>query len=905
MENLLDDYNKKRNFEKTPEPKAKIKKPKSKAIINQTDKNAVAKISERIGIITTNTNRKETDPQINEMKTTKKSNLKFVVQHHIARNDHFDFRLEWHGALLSWAVPKGPSFNPKDKRLAIQVENHPLDYRNFEGTIPKGEYGGGTVMLWDEGTWSPLSDVKQMLSDGALKFSLNGKRLQGDWALIKLKNEKKENEGNWILLKENDEFAKKTAGISGFNTSIRTGRTMQEIENNKKKILKNPFQKVTVQLAKAVPKAPENEDWLYEIKYDGYRIVAFVENNEARLVTRNNKDFTHYFKDIATSLISLSNGRPMILDGEIVITNESGISDFQLLQNHLRRSKNKNPAYVVFDLLALDGKDLRKKPLIQRKELLENLLLEAPENISYSKHIIGNGKEIFLNICKLKVEGIVGKKKNSIYSGNRSGSWIKLKCNLRQEFVIGGYTVTGKKPSGVSSLLLGFYEKNKLVFAGRTGTGMTHQTSSEIENMLKKIAQKKCPFVAIPESKKEETITYVKPLYLAEVQFAEWTHENLLRQASFKGIRNDKNPKDVIKETIFDFDEDNSEQQNKTKIKSKTNIRKEKDTSAEMLNDLDKKIQTEFEKKKVVLKKPIIKIPKICLSETKNKDGTISLCDIKISNPNKLMYFNPEIKKIDVVRYYLAVAERMLPYLQNRLISIVRCPKGINEPCFFKKHPIGKNKGIVTVKIKTSTGEKTEFYYIENILGLIFEAQMDTLEFHTWGSKVKTLEKPDIMVFDLDPQEGLELKKIRQGVLDLKSVLDELSLVSFLKTSGGKGYHLVLPFKPSANWEKFYDFSKMIAEVMVQKWPDRYTNNIRKSNRTNKIFIDWVRNGKGATSIAPYSLRAREGASVSMPIFWNELDSITPNSIKLEDALTRLKKPDPWANFFEIVQEIK
>lgn len=239
MENLLDDYNKKRNFEKTPEPKAKIKKPKSKAIINQTDKNAVAKISERIGIITTNTNRKETDPQINEMKTTKKSNLKFVVQHHIARNDHFDFRLEWHGALLSWAVPKGPSFNPKDKRLAIQVENHPLDYRNFEGTIPKGEYGGGTVMLWDEGTWSPLSDVKQMLSDGALKFSLNGKRLQGDWALIKLKNEKKENEGNWILLKENDEFAKKTAGISGFNTSIRTGRTMQEIENNKKKFKKS------------------------------------------------------------------------------------------------------------------------------------------------------------------------------------------------------------------------------------------------------------------------------------------------------------------------------------------------------------------------------------------------------------------------------------------------------------------------------------------------------------------------------------------------------------------------------------------------------------------------------------------------------------------------------------------
>ena len=325
MKNILKEYTQKRDFQKTAEPKADL-------------------------II-----------------APKKSRLKFAIQHHIAHRDHFDFRLEWHGVLLSWAVPKGPSFNPRDKRLAIQVEDHPLDYRNFEGTIPKGEYGGGTVMLWDEGTWSPLLDVKKMLNEGVIKFNLNGKRLQGSWALIKLKDNENENENNWILLKENDEFAKKVAGISDFSTSIKTGRTMQEIENHiKKKIIKNPFQNIQVQLAESTNKAPESNDWIYEIKYDGYRIVAFVEDNEVKLITRNNKDFTSHFKSIATSLSNFSNSKAMILDGEIVITDKSGRTDFQLLQNHMKHSES-NPTYVVFDLLALDGQDLRQKPLIERK----------------------------------------------------------------------------------------------------------------------------------------------------------------------------------------------------------------------------------------------------------------------------------------------------------------------------------------------------------------------------------------------------------------------------------------------------------------------------------------------------------------------------------------------------------
>jgi len=816
MVEKLTEYKQKRNFNKTSEPKPIIE-PKAKDF------------------------------------------LKFVVQHHIASKDHFDFRLEWQGVLLSWAVPKGPSFNPKDKRLAIQVEDHPLNYRNFEGTIPKGEYGGGVVMLWDKGTWSPLDDVKKELANGRLKFILNGKRLKGKWALIKLKD--KTNKNNWILLKEKDEYALTNDGISNFKTSIRTGRTMQEIENKiKKNIIKNPFQKLEVQLAQNKSVAPETDEWVYEIKYDGYRIVAFIENNQVRLVTRNNNDYTAHFNDIANSLVSLCKGRSMVFDGEIVITDKEGKTDFQLLQNHIKNT-NENPTYIIFDLLALDGKDLRKKNLIERKDLLKDILKNPPGNISYSTHTTGNGKEIFLAICRQNFEGIIGKKINSIYSGARNGDWIKLKCHFRQEFVIGGYTLTGKKISGVSSLLLGFYEKEKLIFAGRSGTGMTHQMSTDIEKVLEKIRQKKCPFSNTPQIKKDEKTIFVKPLMIAEIQFAGWTQDNLLRQASFKGIREDKNVKDVVNETLAS---------------------------------------------ETVLKEPSkLKRAKRKLTEKQSKDGTISFGEIKISSPNKLLYSKPEIKKIDVIRYYSSVANRMLPFLENRLVSVVRCPKGISEPCFFKKHPNMQSKGIVPILVETNSEKKNEFYYIKDINGLILETQMCTLEFHTWGSKVDNLNKPDIMVFDLDPHEGLDLKQIRQGVLDLKSVLDELSLVSFLKTSGGKGYHIVIPFKPSANWDKFYEFSRNIAEVMMQNWGERYTNNIRKQNRKNKIFIDFMRNGKGATSIVPYSLRAREGASVSMPIFWEELNTVAPNGVKMQDALKRLKQSDPWKNFFKIKQEIK
>ena len=783
--------------------------------------------------------------------------LRFVVQHHMARRDHYDFRLEWDGALLSWAVPKGPSYDPHDKRLAVQVEDHPLDYRHFEGTIPKGEYGGGVVMLWDEGTWEPLSDVETGLRDGSLKFGLNGRRLKGKWALVRMKAKEGETKDNWLLLKEKDQYTQDADGISEVTTSVRTGRTMAEIEKGEEdKIIKNPMSKVDVQLAKLVHTVPEGDDWLYELKYDGYRIVAFVEGNGVRLITRNGNDYTSRFQPVADSLVEWANGRSMVLDGEMVITDAKGRTDFQALQNYMGKPEGKNPTYIAFDLLALDGEDLRSRSLIQRKEALEALMKDAPTNLYYSKHVRGNGKDSFQAACASNLEGIVGKKADSIYSGTRNGDWIKLKCGKRQEFVIGGYTLSEKRSSGVSSLLLGMYMDGELTYVGRAGTGLSETDRASLEEKFESLKRTDSPFRLAPKPRPNERITWLEPQLVAEVQFAEWTEENLLRQASFKGLRTGRDPQSIRMETTA-------------------------------VETPPQSVDTETEKP---------------MQATGN---SIQIEGVMITNPGKVLFEDPNVTKEDVVRYYADVSEHMLPYVRNRVLSIVRCPKGVKQSCFFKKHPGPDSKGIVIIPVSNSDGETDDYFFIRDASGLISEAQMGTLEFHTWGSRVESLEKPDMMVFDLDPDEGMDLATVRRGVRDIKGVLDELSLVSYLKTSGGKGYHVVVPLQPAATWNAFHEFAKRVAEVMEQKWPDRYTSNVRKVNRKNRIFIDWIRNGRGATSIAPYSIRARKGARVSMPIAWDELDAVAPDGVTMADALTRIRGGDPWKGFFEIHQLLK
>lgn len=783
--------------------------------------------------------------------------LRFVVQHHIARKDHYDFRLEWDGALMSWAVPKGPSYDTRDKRLAVKVEDHPLEYRNFEGTIPKGEYGGGVIMLWDEGFWEPQGNAEGGLRSGALKFVLKGRRLKGKWALIRLKARTGETKDNWLLLKEKDEYAKNGDDISEFTTSIRTGRTMTEIEEGEdEKNAKNPFSAADVQLAKLVGTVPKGGDWLFELKYDGYRIVALVEAGGVRLQTRNGSDYTKRFEAVASSLIDWAAGRAMVLDGEMTVTDASGKTDFQALQNYMRNPKAQNLTYIIFDLLALDGADLRARRLIDRKETLETLMKDAPKNLWYSRHIQGNGKDSFDVACEMGMEGIVGKKADSIYSGTRNGDWIKLKCEKRQEFVIGGYTLSDKKVRGVSSLLLGIYEGEELIYAGRAGTGLSASGMRELEAKFESLRKTVSPFKLAPKPRPNEEITWLEPELAAEIKFAEWTEDNLLRQASFKGLRMDKNPRDIRKEKA-----DNETQP---------------PASAE---DTEKSMKAA------------------------NNDLVIQ--GIKITHPDKVMFDAPEITKADVIRYYEKIAVYMLPYVARRILSIVRCPKGISQTCFYKKHPGPDSKGIVTIPVPTSGGETEDYFYIENASGLISEAQMGTLEFHTWGSRAEEFEKPDIMVFDLDPDEGMDLAAVRRGATDLKDILSELSLISYLKTSGGKGYHVVVPLKPAVSWDAFHDFALRVAEVMVQKWPDRYTSNVRKKRRTGKIFIDWMRNGRGATSIAPYSIRARKGALVSMPIAWDEIDTVAPDGINMAGALLRIGGNDPWKDFFRNDQQLK
>jgi len=805
----LNEYNQKRNFEKTLEPEGK------------------SEISEE--------------------------SLSFVVQHHLARSGHYDLRLEWNGVLLSWAVPKGPSYNTKDKRLAVLVEDHPLDYRNFEGTIPRGEYGGGVVMLWDEGYWEPYVNVDEGLSEGMLKFALKGSRLRGSWALIRLKGKAGEAKDNWLLIKEKDEYVKDEEGISEFTTSIRTGRTMAEIdEGQDEKLIKNPFSKADVQLAKLVNTIPEGE-WLYEMKYDGYRVLAFVEGSSVRLITRNGNDITKRFFTIASYLRDFAKGRAMVLDGEIVIADESGKTDFQALQNYLKNQESHTLTYIVFDLLAIDGEDIRGRSLIDRKEKLENLMKDAPKNLYYSRYVKGYGKESFAAACEAGMEGIMGKKADSVYSGNRNDDWIKIKCDKRQEFVIGGYSLSDKRTSGVSSLLLGVYEGEELIYAGRAGTGISENEMKVLEEKFKNLKRMDAPFKEEPKIRSNEKVTWLKPELAAEIKFTEWTKENLLRQASYKTIRRERLESDI---------------QQKLNAENETVMENSKEANM-------------------------------------TKPQGLIIEGVKISSPDKIIFNELKITKEDVVRYYSKASERMLPYVKHRILSIVRCPKGVSQACFYKKHPGPGSKGIITMHIPTGNDETVEYFYIENARGLIFEAQMGTLEFHTWGSSVDNLEKPDMMVFDLDPDEGMDIDRVRQGVMDIKSVLDELNLNSYLKTSGGKGYHVVLPLKPSADWDKFHAFARQVAEVMENKWPDRYTSNVRKAKRKGKIFIDWIRNARGATSIAPYSLRARKGAKVSMPISWDELYTVAPDGINMEDALIRIEGKDPWEDFFQNNQMLK
>ncbi len=795
----------------------------------------------------------------------------YLIHKHAASRLHYDLRLELNGTLKSWAVPKGPSLDPSEKRLAVHVEDHPLSYGSFEGTIPKDQYGGGTVMIWDSGFWEPVGNPEEDYKKGRLKFRLRGRKLRGLWSLSKMGGKAGEDGKNWLLIKKKDEKA-----VSGDEYNIledkplsaESGRSMDEIadaENGKqrqsstdpsglKKARKaEQPEKIFPHLATLANDPPAGDKWIHEIKFDGYRILAFIKDKNIRLISRNGKDWTHKFPDIADGLKRFPVNQA-ILDGEIVMLRKDGTSDFQGLQNALKQNSKKKLDYYLFDLPHCEGYDLTDSPLEDRKSLLQTLVSKTGGEdtvIRYSDHIRSSGDQMYRHSCSLALEGIISKDSGSPYVQKRSKTWMKIKCMKRQEFLVGGYSEPSGSRTGFGALLLGYYEDNGFMYAGKVGTGFTEKTLTQLTHRLGELEQEKPAFDSPPKGAEAKDVHWIKPEVIVEVVFSQWTQEGHLRHPSFKGVREDKSPGEIVREVAFD------------------------DTGRASFS-------------------------------IKRSDNAV-IRGIKITNPDKILYPEQGATKWTLAEFYEKISEHILPFIIKRPLTLVRCPRGRAKKCFYQKH-INETMpdGVRGRKIKEKNGT-AEYIFINDIKGLLSLIQMGALEIHPWGSSEQNLEKPDMLTFDLDPGPGIDWKDIIEGAAILKDHLDALGLQSFVKTSGGKGIHIVIPIQRRTEWTQAKDFTKKIARDLERRYPNRFIASMSKAKRKGKIFIDYLRNGRGATSVAAYSTRAREGAPVSVPIRWDELTAgIRPDSYNIENLPARLSSltEDPWKDFFKVRQWI-
>lgn len=782
----------------------------------------------------------------------------FYVQKHDATRLHFDFRMEIDGVLKSWAVTKGPSANPADKRLAVRTEDHPTSYAEFEGIIPKGEYGGGTVMLWDHGTWAPIEGKNaQDLEEGHLHFILQGSRMKGEWLLVRMKPRPGEKRENWLLRKVDDAFAGSSDDLVGRElTSVLTGRTMQEIAADqtvthnvkaskgasvpkKMKAAAQPERKRAasgakaeppkfraLQLATLVDAVPAGNGWLHEIKYDGYRAAIAASGENVRIYTRNGLDWTEKFALLVRHIAALDLP-PCLIDGEIVAFGNDGNPDFSTLQSALKRGHGEQDEklelhYFAFDLLELEGRSLAHLGNLERKEQLEALLRDAPSPIAVADHIIGAGEKLFDAMCSAKQEGIISKRADACYSGRRTKNWVKVKCTRRQEFVIVGWNPSSSKGRPFASLLLAQYEGEELIYKGNVGTGFGSGLMEDLARQLAKLERKTAPLKI--DANNTRKAQWVKPDLVAEIAFAEFTASGSVRHASFLGLRSDKPAKAVTPE---------------------------KPASVPPPNEA-----------------------------------------VGISNRDRIIFPEANATKGDLANYYAAVAPIMLAHSARRPISLVRCPRGRGKNCFFQKHDSGSfGNQVHHVSIREKDGGHEDYLYVEDGEGLLACVQMGTIEVHGWGSHVDRLEKPDRMIFDLDPDEGLSFAEVKKAALDIRRQLSDIGLVSFAMLSGGKGIHVVVPLDPSHSWDAHKDFSKRFAEALSLARPEHYVATMSKAKRKGKIFIDWLRNQRGSTAILPYSARAREGAPVAVPISWDELSHIDRAAMwTIKDAMELLDR---------------
>jgi bifunctional non-homologous end joining protein LigD len=859
-------------------------------------------------------------------KAAKTSGHQFVIQKHAARRLHYDLRLELDGVMKSWAVTRGPSLVPGEKRLAVQVEDHPIEYNAFEGTIPQDQYGGGTVMIWDRGVWEPEGDPHKGLAKGNLTFSLAGEKLHGKWHLVRLRGRPGETKANWLLIKSKDEAARDESDpdiLEEKPLSVVTGRSIPEIAEGKgrkrvwqsnrsvkdnvkggathgsasaaprvKKTAraqrrasesKKPTRKkakaktkassrgaplpnfVPLVLAALSEKAPDDPAWIHEIKFDGYRIQARLDHGKVKLLTRKALDWTARFPPIARAIADLP-AEQALIDGEIVSETETGTSSFSQLQQDLADGRTDRMVYFAFDLLHLDGYDLTGAPLVERKEALEQLTAELPPDgpIRFSGHFEEPGSVLVEHARRMGLEGIISKRRDAPYRSGRGGDWIKTKCANRQEFVVTGYAPSTVDSRAIGALILGYHDDGELRYAGRCGTGYTHRMARDLWQRLQPLRIDKPPFAKLPvEETRARNAKWVEPKLVVEADFRGWTHGDRIRQASFQGLREDKSPKEVVRE------------------------KEAMPTSA----------------KKTAARKASARTPRASGQSTKPA-ATASSYSVKLTHPDRVYWEDAGVTKQGLADFYADIWDWIAPHVIGRPLALVRCPEGASGECFFQKHA---SAGIEQKWLRlVPEPDGDHVITIADRDGLISLAQAGVLEIHTRGTTADSMETADRLVFDLDPGPGTEWSDIVNAAREVRQRLSDLGLETFLKTSGGKGLHVVLPIKPTP-WDPAKAFARSIAEAMTADDPSRYTATVKKSSRQKRIFIDYLRNSREATAVAPYSTRARPGAPVSTPITWEEL----PNQdgadrytvLNLHQRLARLRK-DPWAEIGKLKQPL-
>jgi bifunctional non-homologous end joining protein LigD len=820
--------------------------------------------------------------------------LRYVIQKHEATRLHYDFRLELNGTFKSWAVTRGPSLNPADKRLAVEVEDHPLDYGDFEGTIPKGQYGGGTVMLWDRGYWEPEGDADKMLAKGDLKFSLDGEKLQGSWVLVRMRGDKfgggRSKRNNWLLIKHRDKYARNSNGeaILEKDHSVASGRAMDDIAEGKGKkpkpfirarafranavwqskgrpydddkeepeIVKKPAAPpkgkkirslphfVEPQLCKLVEQPPSGTDWVHEVKFDGYRMQLRVENGKARLFTRKGLDWTQKFAATAKAAAKLPD---CVIDGEVCALDSNGAPDFAALQAALSDGKPDALVFFVFDLLFLEDEDLRPLPLTTRKARLAALLKDAKlgNGLRFVEHFTSGGDAVLQSACRMHLEGIISKRAGDPYQGGRGDSWVKSKCRAGHEVVIGGWSTTD---GNFRSLLVGVHRGDHLIYVGRVGTGYSADKTKRLVPRLKALKADKSPFTGQNAPRAERGVNWVKPELVAEIEFAGWTGDGMVRQAAFKGLRADK-PADEVK----------AERAVKNKALAEPKGTKAKNTGVVM--------------------------------------------NIPISNPDKPLWPDAgdgePVTKLDLARYYEEIGEWMLPHIKGRPCSLVRAPDGITgDQRFFQRHA-GKGQSNLFSEVKVF-GDHKPYLQIDRVEALAAVAQAGGLELHPWNSAPGHPEQPARFVFDLDPSEGLGFEEVIDAAKEMKERLEGLGFVTFAKTTGGKGLHVVTPFDAgtSIRWPEAKAMAREICVRMAADSPDKYLVNMSKAKRRGKIFLDYLRNDRMATAVAPLSPRAREGATVSMPLEWSQVKKgLDPKRFTVRSAPNLIARSKAWKDY--------